>query len=58
MPYSPKPSQLPSGRFLPAITARRGCGDSAMPVHYKSDGSGRDHYIKLTNGGLTSPSKH
>lgn len=56
--YEPsKAIYQPSGRFLPKVKVRKGCGDDAMPVHYKSDGSGRDYYIKLTNGGLTNPSR-
>jgi|LauGreDrversion4_2_1035121.scaffolds.fasta_scaffold22470_4 hypothetical protein len=57
--YKPKTNIGPSGRFVSQASPKYGTGgqEFAMPVHYKSDGSGRDSYVKMTNGGFTSPSK-
>jgi hypothetical protein len=52
--YQPSKGQEPSGRFLPKISPNRGMGDVAKPVGYRSDGSGRDHYVTSSNGGFTS----
>ena len=46
-----------SGRFIPKRKISPGVGDNAMPVHYQSDGKGRDSYIVSTDGGLTYPNK-
>lgn len=46
-----------SGRFLPNKKSSPGGGDIARPVHYVSDGKGRDSYITTTDGGLTHPNR-
>jgi len=46
-----------TGRFIPKRKISPGVGDNAMPVHYQSDGKGRDSYIVSTDGGLTYPNK-
>jgi hypothetical protein len=52
-----KSEKLMSGRFLPTKKISPGGGDTARPVHYISDGKGRDTYITLTDGGLTHPNR-
>lgn len=46
-----------SGRLVPSPEPKKGLGDIAKVIHYKSDGKGRDTYISKTNGGLTFPNR-
>jgi hypothetical protein len=55
-----KSAHLMSGRFLsarPSAPPVIKISDQARPIHYISNGSGRDSYICMTDGGLTNPSK-
>ena len=52
-----KSDYLSGGRFIPTKPQYSGLGEIAMPVHYRSNGSGRDHYITATDGGLSHPSR-
>ena len=52
-----KSDLLTSGRMIAQRTPQHGLGDIAKPIHYRSNGSGRDHYITLTDGGLSHPTK-
>lgn len=57
--YSPpKPKDfIVSGRLANPRIIKRDLSNEARPVHYNSDGSGRDSYICKTDGGLTNPSR-
>jgi hypothetical protein len=41
--------------LLPSKPVRKGAGDPARPVHYVSDGSGRDSYVFANDGGFSNP---
>jgi hypothetical protein len=56
-PNSLKSDYLMSGRFIAAKPDKRGVGDPARPVHYVSDGTGRDSYVVRNDGGLTNPNQ-
>ena len=46
-----------AGKFLPKIpyfTREKGVVMHSKPVHYRTDGTGRDAYVHANNGGLTA----
>ena len=51
-----KSDKIMSGRFLPSQNLKESFGCPARPIHYVSDGSGRDSYVCNNDGGFSNRS--